>query len=61
MGSTMVFTYLLIAAMVLPLTVLSPSHAEIFDVAYWHDVQMVTSGEIIDLIPYYPSRRLQQT
>jgi isocitrate dehydrogenase kinase/phosphatase len=44
------------------LEVLDRSHGEIFDVAYWHDVQMrVTRGEIIDLFPYHPSRRLQQT
>jgi isocitrate dehydrogenase kinase/phosphatase len=43
------------------LEVLDRSHGEIFDVAYWHDMQMrVTSGEIIDLFPYQPSRRLQQ-
>jgi isocitrate dehydrogenase kinase/phosphatase len=44
------------------LEALGRSHGEIFDVAYWHDMQMrVTSGEIIDLFPYHPSRRLQQT
>jgi isocitrate dehydrogenase kinase/phosphatase len=44
------------------LEVLGRSHGEMFDVAYWHDMQMrVTSGEIIDLFPYHPSRRLQQT
>jgi isocitrate dehydrogenase kinase/phosphatase len=44
------------------LEVLGRSHGEIFDSAYWHDMQMrVTSGEIIDLFPYHPSRRLQPT
>jgi isocitrate dehydrogenase kinase/phosphatase len=42
--------------------VLGRSHGEIFDVAYWHDMQRrVTSGEIIDLFPYHPSQRLKQT
>jgi isocitrate dehydrogenase kinase/phosphatase len=44
------------------LEVLGRSHGEIFDVAYWHNMQMrVTSGEIIDLFPYDPSRRLHKT
>jgi isocitrate dehydrogenase kinase/phosphatase len=44
------------------LEVLDRSHGEIFDVAYWHGMQMrVTSGEIIDLFPYRPSQRLHQT
>ena len=43
------------------LEVLDGSHREIYDVSYWHDMQMrVTSGEIIDLFPYHTSRRLQQ-
>jgi isocitrate dehydrogenase kinase/phosphatase len=41
------------------LDVLSQDHGELFDVAYWHDMQMrVTGGEIIDLFPYRPSLRL---
>ena len=44
------------------LEVLGRSHGEIFDVAYWHNMQRrVTSGEIIDLFPYDPSRRLHKT
>jgi isocitrate dehydrogenase kinase/phosphatase len=44
------------------LELLGRSHGEIFDVAYWHYMQIrVTSGEIIDLFPYHPSRRLRQT
>lgn len=42
------------------LDVLSRNHSELFDVAYWHDMQKrVISGEIIDLFPYRPSLRLQ--
>ena len=41
------------------LQVLDRDHVEIFDVGYWHGMQArVTSGEIIDLFPYHPSRRL---
>jgi isocitrate dehydrogenase kinase/phosphatase len=41
------------------LDVLSQDHGELFDVAYWHDMQRrVTGGEIIDLFPYRPSLRL---
>ena len=41
------------------LDVLDGNHGEIFDVAYWHDVQRrVAGGEIIDLFPYDPARRL---
>jgi isocitrate dehydrogenase kinase/phosphatase len=44
------------------LEALGESHGEIFDLAYWHDMQRrVTSGEIIDLFPYQPSLRLQPT
>ncbi|HXN79216.1 MAG TPA: bifunctional isocitrate dehydrogenase kinase/phosphatase [Candidatus Dormibacteraeota bacterium] len=44
------------------LEVLGRSHGEIFDVQYWHNMQLrVTSGEIIDLFPYDPSRRLHKT
>ncbi len=41
------------------LEVLDQNHGEIFDVAYWHDVQArVVSGEIFDIFPYHSSRRL---
>ncbi len=43
------------------LDLLGRNHGEIFDVDYWHEMQSrVNSGEIIDLFPYHPSRRLQQ-
>ncbi len=42
--------------------VLEHNHGEIFDVAYWHDMQArVTGGEIFDIFPYHSSRRLQST
>jgi isocitrate dehydrogenase kinase/phosphatase len=42
------------------LDVLTRNHSELFDVAYWHEMQRrVSSGEIIDLFPYRPSLRLQ--
>lgn len=42
------------------LEVLTGNHSELFDVAYWHEMQRrVSSGEIIDLFPYRPSLRLQ--
>lgn len=44
------------------LEALGRSHSEIFDIAYWHDMQArVNSGEIIDIFPYHPSLRLRQT
>jgi isocitrate dehydrogenase kinase/phosphatase len=44
------------------LAVLGRDHGELFDVGYWHAMQArVTSGEIIDLFPYHPSRRLHST
>jgi len=42
------------------LDVLSRNHSDLFDVAYWHEMQRrVSSGEIIDIFPYRPSLRLQ--
>jgi isocitrate dehydrogenase kinase/phosphatase len=44
------------------LEVLDRNHGEIFDVAYWHDMQArVTGGEIFDIFPYHSSRRLHST
>jgi isocitrate dehydrogenase kinase/phosphatase len=36
-------------------------HADLFDVAFWHDVQSrLENGEIIDIFPYAPERRLAE-
>jgi isocitrate dehydrogenase kinase/phosphatase len=44
------------------LAVLDHDHGELYEVDFWHDMQArVASGEIFDIFPYQPSRRLQQT
>ena len=41
------------------LAVLDKHHGELFDVGFWQETQArVTRGEIIDIFPYPPSRRL---
>ncbi len=43
------------------LAVLDQTHGELYDVDFWLEMQArVTSGEIFDIFPYQPSRRLQQ-
>jgi isocitrate dehydrogenase kinase/phosphatase len=43
------------------LTVLDEAHSQLFKVDFWHEMQArVASGEIFDIFPYQPSRRLQQ-
>jgi isocitrate dehydrogenase kinase/phosphatase len=40
--------------------VLDEEHSELYDLAFWQRMQArVNSGEIIDIFPYLPSRRLQ--
>jgi isocitrate dehydrogenase kinase/phosphatase len=41
-------------------TLLEQSHGELVEVGFWRDMQTrVSSGEILDLFPYHPSRRLR--
>ena len=40
--------------------VLEESHAQLFEPGFWQEMQArVGSGEIVDIFPYHPSRRLQ--
>jgi isocitrate dehydrogenase kinase/phosphatase len=40
--------------------VLDETHADLYQVGFWQEVQArVNSGEVIDIFPYNPSRRLQ--
>jgi isocitrate dehydrogenase kinase/phosphatase len=40
-------------------TVLDELHPELFELGFWRDMQeRVTGGEIVDIFPYHPSRRL---
>ena len=42
------------------LAVLDGAHSELYRVEFWHDMQArVTGGEIFDIFPYQPARRLQ--
>jgi len=44
------------------LTVLDEAHRDLYRVEFWHEMQArVASGEIFDIFPYPPSRRLQGT
>ena len=41
-------------------TVLEQSHGQLFEPGFWQEMQArVSSGEIVDIFPYHPSRRLQ--
>lgn len=43
------------------LAVLDKAHSDLYEVDFWREMQArVTSGEILDIFPYQPSRRLQQ-
>jgi len=40
--------------------VLEESHGQIFQPAFWREMQSrVSSGEIVDIFPYHQSRRLR--
>ena len=42
-------------------TVLEQSHPQLFEPGFWQEMQArVSSGEIVDIFPYHPSRRLQE-
>jgi isocitrate dehydrogenase kinase/phosphatase len=44
------------------LAVLDQDYSELYKVDFWHEMQArVSGGEIFDIFPYQPSRRLQQT
>lgn len=42
------------------LAILDKAHGDLYNVAFWHEMQArMARGEIVDIFPYHPSRRLQ--